>query len=362
MSDSSTIVPIELDAAGALAMFTKESEFDGLLKKIKEQTDSLEPDVSTAAGRDEIKSVAYKITRTKTTLDELGKQVKADAQKTVDQVDDTRRRMREKLDALKEQVRKPVTEYESKAKEKKEKIELALCKLADLRQVPFNATIADIKRMQQDLTATYAAIEDWGDLQGKAEILADAARAIHSPALQSVEHRERQEEENRRLQAEREAFAAQQREREQQELARAAELERQENAHKEAQAKQQAEMEQLQREKQAAEERAARAEREAKEAAERAEREAAEKSAAAERQEREQREAEERRKAEAAAAAKAEAARKQQEADELDERLKEAGEDLARVIADRPNEAIAGLSEFVLTSIVDGAIRNVTFK
>lgn len=360
MSDSTTIVPIELDAAGALAMFTKESEFDDLLRKIREQTDAHEPDVSTAAGRDEIKSLAYKITRTKTTLDDLGKQVKADAQKTVDQVDATRKRMRDTLDDLKEKVRKPVTDFEKKQREAKEKIEFALGRLADLKQVPFNATVADIKRMQKDVQAAFASIADWGDMQEKADVLADACRSIHRQALATAGAREAQEEENRRLQAERDKMAAEQRERERQELARAAELERQEKAQKEAQAAQQAEMERLKREKAEAEERAARAEQEAKEAAERAQREAEEQKAAQERREREEREAEERRKAEAAKAAEAEAARQKQEAEQRYHREAESIEDMMGALVEA-GDSISDHAHTILVAITENRVRHVTF-
>ena len=76
MTDSSDlIVPIDLTPAKAVAMFTEDKEFDELFAKIKAQTDSFEPDLSTVKGRDAIKSLAYKVTRTKTALDEMGKGV-----------------------------------------------------------------------------------------------------------------------------------------------------------------------------------------------------------------------------------------------------------------------------------------------
>ncbi len=115
----------------------KEGGMEPLLRKIKERALSFVPDVSTAKGRKEIASIAHQIARSKTYLDNLGKQVKEEAQRVVKQVDAERKKMRDELDALKEEVRRPLTEYEEKEKERIRKLE------ARVEEIKHLATIQD---------------------------------------------------------------------------------------------------------------------------------------------------------------------------------------------------------------------------
>lgn len=88
------------------------------LDKIEEAAKSFVPDTTTAKGRKEIASFAHKITRSKTHLDTLGKNAKADAQKTVKAVDAERKLMRDRLDKVKEEVRQPLTDFEQAEKKR----------------------------------------------------------------------------------------------------------------------------------------------------------------------------------------------------------------------------------------------------
>lgn len=87
---------------------------------VKELLDDLEQKVraipaadhTTEKGRNAIKALAFKVTRSKTALDEMGKNFVAELKKAAGVVDADRRIIRERLEALKDEVRKPVTEYE----------------------------------------------------------------------------------------------------------------------------------------------------------------------------------------------------------------------------------------------------------
>lgn len=85
---------------------------------IEREVEAFTPDTSTEKGRKEIKSLAYKITRTKTAIDNAGKLLNEDARARINAVDAERRAAREKLTALAEQVRRPLTEWEQ-AEEKR---------------------------------------------------------------------------------------------------------------------------------------------------------------------------------------------------------------------------------------------------
>lgn len=71
------------------------------------------PDVTTKKGRDAIASMAHKVARSKTYIDNAGKALVAELKALPKQIDESRRVVRERLDALKDEVRRPLTEWET---------------------------------------------------------------------------------------------------------------------------------------------------------------------------------------------------------------------------------------------------------
>lgn len=95
---------------------------DYIVSKIEEEARSLVPDTSTAIGRKAIASNAAKVSRSKTYLDGLGKDLVAGLKKQTSAVDAERRAMRARLDALKEHVRQPLTDYDEAEKAREQAI------------------------------------------------------------------------------------------------------------------------------------------------------------------------------------------------------------------------------------------------
>src|SRR5690606_19218800 len=105
---------IEIPQENALAIFS--STDDGLrpyIERIRQEVSSLVPDVSTKKGRAEIASMAHKVARSKTHLDGIGKELVASLKQLPAKVDATRKAMREELDALRDEVRRPLDEWEA---------------------------------------------------------------------------------------------------------------------------------------------------------------------------------------------------------------------------------------------------------
>lgn len=99
---------------------------DAILSKITEEAKAIEVDITTAAGRKELASLAYKIAQSKTFMDDCGKKLGEDAKKKLDTINAERKKIRDTLDALKEEIRKPLTDWEiqDEARKKKHKDEL----------------------------------------------------------------------------------------------------------------------------------------------------------------------------------------------------------------------------------------------
>ncbi|HGK3868424.1 TPA: hypothetical protein ACJ122_002183 [Klebsiella pneumoniae] len=231
MSEITDLVVIE--KKNAMAVFTNNDQLDPLIEAIEKEARSLVPDVTTKKGRDAIASMAHKVARSKTYIDNAGKDLVAELKALPKQIDESRRVVRERLDALKDEVRRPLTEWE--AEQERIKAEEAM-----------NALHAEALVMNENI-----------DLQRAVQFEAD-----HEMALLMNDAFDRE-------QAEKKAEAERQRIAREEEIKRLAE----EKAKREA-----AEQAQREIDAAAAREREAilakeRAEREQREAAERAERE-----------------------------------------------------------------------------------------
>lgn len=111
MSEVTDLVIIE--KSSAMAVFTNNEQLDPIIEKIEKEARSLVPDVTTKKGRDAIASMAHKVARSKTYIDNAGKDLVAELKALPKQIDESRRIARERLDALKDEVRRPLTEWEA---------------------------------------------------------------------------------------------------------------------------------------------------------------------------------------------------------------------------------------------------------
>ena len=81
MSEIMDLVVIE--KKNAMAVFTNNDQLDPLIEAIEKEARSLVPDVTTKKGRDAIASMAHKVARSKTYIDNAGKDLVAELLSTV---------------------------------------------------------------------------------------------------------------------------------------------------------------------------------------------------------------------------------------------------------------------------------------
>lgn len=133
MSDSKELI-VSIEPGDASKLFV-DGGTDDLLKQVEEFVLSIAIDPNTAKGRDEIKSLAYRVARTRTTLDGIGKDFVADLKAQAKVVDNERKKAREFLEELQAKVRAPVTEWEQEH-EKAENTILSVQQLASFEGIP----------------------------------------------------------------------------------------------------------------------------------------------------------------------------------------------------------------------------------
>jgi hypothetical protein len=97
----------------APAVFPAPENIDAMLAKIEADVRAVPIDISTAAGRKAVASLAYKIARSRTHFDEMGKELVSGWKKQAKVIDAERARVWDRLEALQAEVRKPLDEYEA---------------------------------------------------------------------------------------------------------------------------------------------------------------------------------------------------------------------------------------------------------
>jgi colicin import membrane protein len=186
----------------ALSVFTTEKGLDPILHKIKEEVSCIVTDASTKKGRDEITSIAYKITRSKTTIDDLGKSLTEEWAKKKQVVDSERKRAREFLDVLKEEFRKPLTEWEQKEADRVAGIRVLIEKIHALAYFSVYDGSAILKDKKIKLEEMPVTLEEFQEMFTEATIAkTEGINALES-AIITAEQREHDQQELIRLREE----------------------------------------------------------------------------------------------------------------------------------------------------------------
>ena len=97
-------------------MFGSERTIQTLIDEIRTAATDFDADVSTLAGRKIIAAMAYKVSQSKTVIDKAGKSLTDEWFKKKKVVDAGRRFARDSLDALRDEIRLPLTEWENEEK------------------------------------------------------------------------------------------------------------------------------------------------------------------------------------------------------------------------------------------------------
>lgn len=99
-------------AETALQIYQTPNGLDPYIERVRQEVMGHPVDLSTKKGRDAIASRAFKVRKIKSAMDGLGKQ-QVDSLKEIPKlIDAERKRMREAFDAMAEEVRRPLTEWE----------------------------------------------------------------------------------------------------------------------------------------------------------------------------------------------------------------------------------------------------------
>lgn len=258
---------VVIEPTTAVALFTEGQGVAELLADIRQKATSLVPDTTTAKGRKEIASIAHAVARTKTYLDGLGKEQTDKFKEIPKRIDANRKQIRDTLDALKDEVRAPLTQYEAAEEARVAALQSRLARLNELgSSASIEIAAADLQVMLQEVEQN-ALDDSWQELLPQATVAKElatkrlgealAARQKYEVEQAELEQlRQKQAEQDRidreRLIVEQAAEQARREEENRQRLEREAAQHREQEAQRQAQVAQQA-AEQARRDSEAAE-------------------------------------------------------------------------------------------------------------
>lgn len=173
-AEDTTTNLVVVEPETALAVLTDPERFDDFLARVKAFTDALVPDTSTAKGRDEIRSAAAKVARSKTAIDKAGLGLTEEWRANTEKVNASRRLIKEKLDALRDEVRKPLTDWETAEEERVERVKLTLARLQAAAVVSIEDTVETVQARLDTIAGV--------------EITAEVFQEYEAAALSHQEH------------------------------------------------------------------------------------------------------------------------------------------------------------------------------
>jgi len=205
-----------------VVVLTDAKQRSSLYAHIEREIEAFVPDVTTNKGREAIKSLAFKVTKTKTAIDAAGKLLNEEARSKINLVDEARRDARNTLDILAERARKPLTEWEEAEQLRVRECTGVIQGFIDAAVVTIEDTAASVRARGTEVYATPIDEARFGDLCDRAVSAKAAAVETLKAALARLTREEADRAELEKLRA-----AEAERARAEEEKAAAAEIERQ---------------------------------------------------------------------------------------------------------------------------------------
>ncbi|RFC65039.1 hypothetical protein DYI37_04010 [Fulvimarina endophytica] len=241
MTETGTDIVATVERDPSLVL-VDETKLDAFYEAMAEKVRAHKPDLSTDKGRKAIASLAHEVSKRKVEVDKAGLRLTEDWRKQIGKVNEARRSMSARFDALRDEARQPLTDWETAEEVRKNARERDMAELADLAAITPSTTADEIRERIAQLEAMEITKETHQEYAEPAGARRDNALHTLRSELVRAEQAEadRRElealREQRRLQEEKEAAEAEERQREAERIERerqeaeAAEAERQRQA------------------------------------------------------------------------------------------------------------------------------------
>ena len=211
MSELIIYEQIKIEQQALAVAFSTDGGINSIIEQITTQAREKARNLGaeTPKGRKELASIAYSVSKTKTWLDEQGKNLVSEAKSKIKVVDNERKAVRDQLDLLRDEIRKPVTDFEDaerKLIENANKIK-NFCESLKTPTDEFGNLLSSAQ-IKTRLDSVNEIIIDDNQYQAELKDIVELTQLWLKNLLHSVDEQEKQAEEIKRIQAEEAAKAA----------------------------------------------------------------------------------------------------------------------------------------------------------
>ncbi len=181
MTESTELIELPAQET-ALATFTTPGGLDSYVKQVREKVCGTVYDMSKRKDREACAADAYKVTRTKTAVEKMGAALSAEYKEVPKKIDAQRRDWNTKMDALRDEVRKPLTDWEEA---EASRVALHRADLDGMADQAREVGGLDVETLRQRIaTVESAAIgESWEEFEAEAHRVKAKALEILNTAL-----------------------------------------------------------------------------------------------------------------------------------------------------------------------------------
>ena len=129
--ESREFLPAEVVKMNPVEMFNPENR-EKIIEHVKTKAFALEADLTTQKGRDAVKSHAYQVSRSKTFIDDIGASAVKERKEEIKAFDKSRKILKDTFDSIRDEVRKPLNDYEEAEKARVDAVQEKLKNIAGL--------------------------------------------------------------------------------------------------------------------------------------------------------------------------------------------------------------------------------------
>lgn len=202
MTDTTDLITIP-HKSDVPAMFENDGDqIKALITEIEKQARKTVIDISTNKGRTAAKSLASKVSRSKTLIDEVGKELNEERNRLNKVINAIRNDSKERLDTLRDEIKAPVLEWENKEAERVRLHEINMDAFS-LERVNGHSDSADIQGTINAIEAV-AVTDGWEEYEDQARAAQTAALTKYRSDLEIAKAREAQAAELEALRKEKE--------------------------------------------------------------------------------------------------------------------------------------------------------------
>jgi hypothetical protein len=207
IESESTAVAAAVAANPGIVLIDK-AKRDEFYAYIKREVEEFVPDLTTEKGRKTIASLAFKVSRTKTAIDDAGAALKSEWLKKSQAVDESRREIRAQFDMLRDQARKPLDDWEAAEERRKARCNEICETLQAASVIPSDATPESIAATLAAVALVDVSIESLAEFCFAGEARKKAAIVALQSAAARLSKEEADRQELARLRAENDARMA----------------------------------------------------------------------------------------------------------------------------------------------------------